>query len=307
MDHDTHEHVLPEAGGDSDDDLIAIQRFKFAASKTPHNSMVLSFRQGVVSLEDMGLLALEDHTRSIGGRLGGHFDSTRLSVGSLSLPGTPLPHRGAGPHERSSLLQKTPEELERKPSASPALIVWIFPALACASGAFVCVEVWPSFSGLLSDLTDSSLTLFPSSSCRQKAYAFYNIFIKKGSASIHPILGGVVLQFVAALLGTILLLALLVHQRSSSGTAVIDYDRKGLMWAVCAGLAVGTAEMLSFCVSGMGVPATHFIPISEYAFEALAYSGRMGVVPFFLQFSSPLPSFSTVIGGSVMVRPVTTY
>jgi len=138
MDHDTQDHVLPEAGNDSDDDLIAVQRFKFAASKTPHNSMVLSLRQSVLSLEDMGLLALEDHTRSIGGRLGGHFDSTRLSVGSLSLPGTPLPHRGgAGPHERSLLLQKTHEELVKKPSASPALIVWIFPALACASGAFV--------------------------------------------------------------------------------------------------------------------------------------------------------------------------
>jgi drug/metabolite transporter (DMT)-like permease len=45
-------------------------------------------------------------------------------------------------------------------------MTWIFPALACAA-----------------------------------AYAFYNIFIKKGSFTIHPILGGLVLQFVAALLG----------------------------------------------------------------------------------------------------------
>jgi len=74
---------------------------------------------------------------------------------------------------------------------------------------------------------------------------------------------------VAALLGTILLLVLLLHQKSSGSAAVIDYDRKGLMWAVCAGLAVGTAEMLSFCVSGMGVPATHFIPISKYAFGGI--------------------------------------
>lgn len=42
------------------------------------------------------------------------------------------------------------------------------------------------------------------------AYAFYNIFIKKGSASINPILGGVVLQFVAALFGSMLLGVILI-------------------------------------------------------------------------------------------------
>jgi transporter family protein len=35
----------------------------------------------------------------------------------------------------------------------------------------------------------------------------------------------------------------------------------GLVWACCAGIAVGTAEMLSFVVSGMGVPATQSIPV----------------------------------------------
>jgi len=96
------------------------------------------------------------------------------------------------------------------------------------------------------------------------AYAFYNVFIKKGSASIHPILGGVILQFVAALLGTVLLIALTVHQKTKGAGAVIEYDRHGILWSVCAGLAVGTAEMLSFCVSGMGVPASQSIPISTY-------------------------------------------
>lgn len=33
------------------------------------------------------------------------------------------------------------------------------------------------------------------------------------------------------------------------------------MWACCAGIAVGTAELLSFCVSGMGVQASQSIPI----------------------------------------------
>ena len=55
-------------------------------------------------------------------------------------------------------------------SAAPALSVWIGPALACAL-----------------------------------SYALYNLFIKKASASMDPILGGVLLQMVAAALGAGLL------------------------------------------------------------------------------------------------------
>jgi len=108
-----------------------------------------------------------------------------------------------------------------EPEAS-ALTVWIWPALTCAA-----------------------------------MYAFYNIFIKKGSYTIHPILGGVVLQFVAALLGTVLLLIV----RKVEGPESLQYDRNGLLWSFWAGIAVGTAELLSFTVSGMGVPATQSIPI----------------------------------------------
>jgi transporter family protein len=104
---------------------------------------------------------------------------------------------------------------------SPAFVVWIWPALVCAA-----------------------------------AYAFYNIFIKKGSASINPILGGVVLQFVAAIFGSLLLGGILV-----SGTRELRYDWEGIAWSVCAGVAVGAAEMISFCVSGMGVLASQSIPV----------------------------------------------
>lgn len=41
----------------------------------------------------------------------------------------------------------------------------------------------------------------------------------------------------------------------------IHYDKYGLAWSVCAGLAVGSAEMLSFFVSSLGVQASQFIPI----------------------------------------------
>jgi transporter family protein len=81
------------------------------------------------------------------------------------------------------------------------------------------------------------------------------------TASPHLLLQletGVILQFVAALLGTILLGSLMLGADKSFE---LHYDRNGLAWSVAAGLAVGLAEMLSFCVSGLGVPATQSIPI----------------------------------------------
>jgi transporter family protein len=123
--------------------------------------------------------------------------------------------------EKTSLIEQG-VQLEYHLHHSPPLITWIFPALLCAL-----------------------------------AYALYNIFIKKGSSSIHPILGGVILQFVAALCGTMLLVLLLARGKSNE----IFWDKWGLFWSIIAGFWVGTAEMLSFVVSGMGVPATHSIPI----------------------------------------------
>jgi len=110
--------------------------------------------------------------------------------------------------------------------SEPPLYIWIGPALACAL-----------------------------------AYAFYNIFIKKGSASINPILGGVVLQIVAAIFGLCLLGVLILFNGEGAAETMLHYDSKGLLWSVCAGLAVGSAEMLSFTVSGMGVDAMQSIPV----------------------------------------------
>ena len=104
----------------------------------------------------------------------------------------------------------------------PPLLVWIGPALVCAM-----------------------------------CYAFYNIFIKKGSAFINPILGGVVLQLVAALFGSTLLLGTAMAE----GFQGLTVTGIGLLWACCAGVSVGTAELLSFSVSGMGVDASKSIPV----------------------------------------------
>ena len=105
-------------------------------------------------------------------------------------------------------------------STSPALSVWAGPAFACAL-----------------------------------SYALYNLFIKKASASMDPILGGVLLQIVAAALGA----ALLVVQRARATTA-LEISKLGVKWAIAAGAAVGSAEILSFIISGLGVPASKSIP-----------------------------------------------
>jgi transporter family protein len=127
--------------------------------------------------------------------------------------------------EGTSLIHKKKAILSHSLSHSPPLTVWIVPALSCAA-----------------------------------AYAFYNIFIKKGSAGINPILGGVVLQFVAATLGT-LLLGSIIWTGGENALSQIHYDKSGMIWSICAGLAVGSAEMLSFFVSSLGVQASQFIPI----------------------------------------------
>lgn len=135
---------------------------------------------------------------------------------------------------------------------TPPLAVWIIPALLCAM-----------------------------------AYAFYNIFIKKGSASIHPVLGGVILQFVAAILGVFLISFIIIRD---GGIEELNYDWHGIQWSICAGIAVGLAEMISFFVSSLGVQAMQSIPIiigGSVMFgtllglcllgEVLSYQGWLGV------------------------------
>jgi len=108
-------------------------------------------------------------------------------------------------------------------NAAPPLKTWIGPALSC---------------GL--------------------SYALYNLFIKRASSFMDPMLGGVLLQCVAALLGAMLWLVTRVTSSSSSTLAI---TRAGATWSVAAGLAVGLAEILSFVISSRGVPAMQSIPI----------------------------------------------
>lgn len=88
------------------------------------------------------------------------------------------------------------------------------------------------------------------------SYALYNLSIKIASKSINPVLGGVILQVVAAMLGSCLLGV--SHEK-------LNYDRKGLLYSIFAGIAVGMAEILSFQVSASGVEASKSIPGTSMA------------------------------------------
>jgi len=102
--------------------------------------------------------------------------------------------------------------------------------------------------------------LIPGVSCAT-AYALYNLFIKKSAShDMDPILGGVILQFVAAVMGSVLYLGQRVFTTTSS-TTIRMISHQGVQWSMAAGLAVGAAELLSFIVSGKGVPATQSIPV----------------------------------------------
>ena len=69
------------------------------------------------------------------------------------------------------------------------------------------------------------------------AYAtMYNIFIKKGSTSIpHPILGGVILQVVTAIVWSVLCLTLVY---AGPRDEEMCYDSRELMYAILAGISV---------------------------------------------------------------------
>lgn len=78
-------------------------------------------------------------------------------------------------------------------------------------------------------------------------FGLYNVFIKLSASHIEPVLGAVVLQFVAAFLG----LALLLYMKATG--SVIYGNSKGVGLAVGAGLAIGLVEILTFVIYGRGL------------------------------------------------------
>lgn len=86
-------------------------------------------------------------------------------------------------------------------------------------------------------------------------FGAYNVFIKAASGHINQILGAVILQIVAALVGGIILLVIKMTHGS------FEISQKGVWFAVFAGITVGLAEITSFYMFSKGVPASTGIPI----------------------------------------------
>ncbi len=85
--------------------------------------------------------------------------------------------------------------------------------------------------------------------------ALYNFFIKLAADHLPPAVGAVVLQLVAAALGTAWLLKLKLQGQP------LPLSGRGLGLAALAGLGVGLAEILTFVVFQRGVPASVGTPV----------------------------------------------
>ncbi len=86
-------------------------------------------------------------------------------------------------------------------------------------------------------------------------YGAYNVFIKVSSGHINQIVGAVILQIVAALLGGVILIIMKITNTP------LELSSKGVWFAVLAGIFVGLAEITSFFVFSKGVSASVGIPI----------------------------------------------
>lgn len=87
------------------------------------------------------------------------------------------------------------------------------------------------------------------------AFGAYNIFIKLSAGRIDEVLGAVILQVVAALLGGAY--AIYLHFNGHH----FPISTKGTLLAVGAGVAIGIAEILTFIVYSKGAPASMATPI----------------------------------------------
>jgi transporter family protein len=93
--------------------------------------------------------------------------------------------------------------------------------------------------------------------CAAFGMALYNLFIKAAAGQIHEMVGAVVLQVVAALVGAGLLLILYV--RGALPPTLLT--ARGLTLAALAGVSIGVAEILTFAVYGKGAPASVGTPL----------------------------------------------
>ena len=136
-----------------------------------------------------------------------------------------------------------------------------------------------------------SAWILPGSLCAL-AYALYNLSIKQAAThKMDPLLGGVVLQFIAASLGTFMYIIKLKTTSTAPVNVLATVSRAAWFWSVAAGISVGAAEILSFYVSSKGVQAMQSIPViiggsvllgtvlgSVWMKESMSLRGWLGVL-----------------------------
>lgn len=86
-------------------------------------------------------------------------------------------------------------------------------------------------------------------------YGVYNVFIKISSGHINQIVGAVILQMVATVVGGVILIILKMTN------SPMEISQKGIIFSILAGIFVGLAEITSFFVFSKGVSASIGIPI----------------------------------------------
>lgn len=86
-------------------------------------------------------------------------------------------------------------------------------------------------------------------------YGTYNVFIKLSSGHINQIVGALILQIVAALLGGGVLLVMKLR------SVPLEISNKGIWYAILAGIFVGLAEIFSFVVFSKGITVSVGISI----------------------------------------------
>lgn len=86
-------------------------------------------------------------------------------------------------------------------------------------------------------------------------FGVYNFFIKVSAGNINQIVGAVILQVVATLMGGAVLIYLKLINTP------LHLSSKGILFAILAGIFVGLAEITSFYVFSKGISASVGIPI----------------------------------------------
>ncbi|MBT9394158.1 EamA family transporter [Hymenobacter sp. NST-14] len=124
----------------------------------------------------------------------------------------------------------------------------------------------------------------------------YNFFIKLAADHISAAAGAVILQLVAAALGSIWLLV-----RHLQGYP-LDISRKGAGLALLAGLGVGLAEILTFVVFSRGLPSSVGTPVIVGG--SVLITALLGVVVLreTLSWSQALGLVSIVGGIALLAR-----